>query len=35
MDGDGEEQEGMIDYVNKHDRAFKELIRLGWMENYV
>ena len=35
MDGDGKEQEGMIDYVNKHDRAFKELIRLGWLENYV
>ena len=35
IDGDGEEQEGMIDYVNKHDRAFKELIRLGWMEDYV
>ena len=23
MDGDGEEQEGMTDYVNKHDRHSK------------
>ena len=29
------EQEGMIDYVKKHDRAFKELIRLGWMDDHL
>tara|TARA_Y100000996_G_scaffold414536_1_gene405730 strand:+ start:1376 stop:1945 length:570 start_codon:yes stop_codon:yes gene_type:complete len=36
LNGYGEEQEGMIDYVsNKHKRTFEELIRLGWMEEYL